>query len=70
MALLEIKNLRLDFVAEGRAARAVDGVSTRMEADETLCIAGESGCGKSVTAQSIAHATNAPRKSTKRGKVN
>ena len=33
--------------------RAVDGLSLRVEAGKTLCIAGESGCGKSVTALSI-----------------
>ncbi len=33
--------------------RAVDGVSLRVAAGKTLCIAGESGCGKSVTALSI-----------------
>jgi oligopeptide/dipeptide ABC transporter ATP-binding protein len=33
--------------------RAVDGVSLRVERGQTLCIAGESGCGKSVTALSV-----------------
>ena len=33
--------------------RAVDGVSFEMKRGETLCIVGESGCGKSVTARSI-----------------
>jgi len=60
MALLEINNLQLDFITDGHAARAVDGVSIRMEAGETLCIVGESGCGKSVTAQSIARLVPAP----------
>jgi len=60
MALLEIKNLQLDFVTDGHAARAVDGVSIRMDAGETLCIVGESGCGKSVTAQSIARLVPTP----------
>ena len=60
MALLEINNLQLDFVTDGHAARAVDGVSIHLEAGETLCIVGESGCGKSVTAQSIARLVPAP----------
>src|SRR5690242_4350594 len=60
MALLEIKNLRLDFVTDGHSALAVDGVSLYVEAGETLCIVGESGCGKSVTAQSIARLVPAP----------
>ena len=60
MPLLEIKNLRLDFVADGHAARAVDGVSLHIEAGETLCVVGESGCGKSVTAQSIVRLVPSP----------
>jgi oligopeptide/dipeptide ABC transporter ATP-binding protein len=60
MPLLEIKNLQLDFVFDGQAARAVDGVSLSLAAGETLCVVGESGCGKSVTAQSIAHLVPVP----------
>ena len=60
MPLLEIKNLQLDFITDGHASRAVDGVSRRMETGETLCLVGESGCGKSVTAQSIARLVPTP----------
>ena len=60
MALLEIKNLQLDFVTDGHAARAVEGVSLHIDAGETLCVVGESGCGKSVTAQSIARLVPTP----------
>jgi oligopeptide/dipeptide ABC transporter ATP-binding protein len=60
MALLEIKNLRLDFVANEGSARAVDGVSLHLEPGETLCLVGESGCGKSVTALSIARLVPTP----------
>ncbi|TAL06655.1 MAG: ABC transporter ATP-binding protein [Verrucomicrobia bacterium] len=60
MPLLEIKNLQLDFETDGHAARAVDGVSLHLEAGETLCLVGESGCGKSVTAQSIARLVPTP----------
>jgi len=60
MTLLEIKNLQLDFVTDGSAARAVDGVSLQLAAGEALCLVGESGCGKSVTAQSIARLVPTP----------
>ena len=60
MALLEIKNLQLDFVTDEGSARAVDGVSLLLEPGETLCLVGESGCGKSVTAQSIARLVPTP----------
>jgi oligopeptide/dipeptide ABC transporter ATP-binding protein len=60
MPLLEIKNLQLDFVSHDGSARAVDGVSLALAAGETVCLVGESGCGKSVTAQSIARLVPAP----------
>src|SRR6478609_4451888 len=60
MALLEIKNLQLDFVSHDGSARAVDGVSLSLAAGETLCVVGESGCGKSVTAQSISRLVPTP----------
>ncbi len=60
MPLLEIKNLQLDFVTDGMAARAVNGVSLQVAAGETVCLVGESGCGKSVTAQSIARLVPTP----------
>lgn len=60
MALLEINDLKLEFGAPDKPLRAVDGVSFRMEAGETVCLVGESGCGKSVTALSIARLVPAP----------
>jgi peptide/nickel transport system ATP-binding protein len=58
--LVEIKNLKLDFLAGDRALRAVDDVSLTINAGETACLVGESGCGKSVTALSIARLVPAP----------
>ena len=58
--LLEIKSLQLDFVTDGQALRAVDDVSFAIDAGETLCLVGESGCGKSVTALSIARLVATP----------
>ena len=52
-ALLEVRDLRTTFAVDGGELRAVDGVSFALEAGRTLCIVGESGCGKSVTAMSI-----------------
>jgi peptide/nickel transport system ATP-binding protein len=51
--LLEIRELRTCFEVEGRRSWAVDGVSLAVRAGETLCVVGESGCGKSVTALSV-----------------
>src|SRR5438128_188388 len=58
--LLEIKNLKLDFLSGDAALRAVDDVSLRLDAGETVCLVGESGCGKSVTALSIARLVPTP----------
>ena len=51
--LLEIDSLRVSFATARGEARAVDGVSLSVRAGETLCVVGESGCGKSVTALSV-----------------
>jgi peptide/nickel transport system ATP-binding protein len=51
--LLEIKNLKTYFFLQEGIVRAVDGVSLQIPRGRTLGIIGESGCGKSVTAQSI-----------------
>ncbi len=60
MPLLEIKDLKLDFGARAEALRAVDGVSLTIGAGETVCLVGESGCGKTVTALSIARLVPTP----------
>lgn len=51
--LLEVKNLHVSFDTYGGRVHAVRGVNVTLEKGETLAIVGESGCGKSVTAQSI-----------------
>ena len=51
--LLTIHNLRTHFQVRQGTVRAVDGISLSVVQGQTLAIVGESGCGKSVTAQSI-----------------
>ncbi len=51
--LLEIKGLKTHFATDDGIVRAVDGVDITINKGETLCVVGESGCGKTVTAMSI-----------------
>ena len=53
MPLLCVEDLTVHFEADGRVARAVDGVDFSIEENRILGLVGESGCGKSVTALSI-----------------
>lgn len=58
--LLEIEHLRLEFRSGDAQLPAVDDLSLSLAARETLCLVGESGCGKSVTALSIARLLPSP----------
>src|SRR6476469_1852221 len=51
--LLEIKGLKTHFSTDDGMLQAVDGVDISINKGETLCVVGESGCGKTVTAMSI-----------------
>ena len=53
MALLEIKGLKTHFKTDDGWLHAVDGVDMAVDAGQTLCVVGESGCGKSVTAKTV-----------------
>ena len=53
MALLDIKGLKTHFNTDAGVLQAVDGVDISIKRGETLCVVGESGCGKTVTAMSI-----------------
>ncbi len=58
--ILDIRDLRTWFKTDEGMVRAVDGVSMRIAAGETLAVVGESGCGKSVTAKSVLHLLDMP----------
>jgi len=53
MALLEIRGLKTHFLTDDGWLHAVDGVDIAVEAGQTVCVVGESGCGKSVTAKTV-----------------
>ncbi|MGL4741551.1 MAG: ABC transporter ATP-binding protein [Sarcina sp.] len=51
--LVEFKNLQTYFYTGDGIVKAVDDVSFNIKEGETVCVVGESGCGKSVTAMSL-----------------
>jgi len=51
--LLDVRDLSVEFAGPNGAVRVIDKLSFDLRAGETLCIAGESGSGKSVTALSL-----------------
>ncbi|MGG2482871.1 ABC transporter ATP-binding protein [Brevibacillus borstelensis] len=52
-ALLTIDHLQTHFFTPSGVVKAVNDISLRVREGETVCIVGESGCGKSVTAMSV-----------------
>lgn len=60
MPLLEVKDLRVGFPANGRMVEVVRGVSFTLEPGEALGLVGESGSGKSQTALAILRLLKAP----------
>jgi peptide/nickel transport system ATP-binding protein/oligopeptide transport system ATP-binding protein len=62
MPLLDVRNLKTYFYTEDGVVRAVDGVDFSIEAEKTLGVVGESGCGKSVTARAIMGLIQSPGK--------
>lgn len=67
--LLEVKDLRVSFETYAGEVQAVRGVSFDLDEGETLAIVGESGCGKSVTSQSLMRLVPTPPGRYKSGEV-
>ena len=58
--LLRVENLKVHFQTDGGIVQAVDGISFSVPENQTVCLVGESGCGKSVTAHSILRLVPSP----------
>ncbi|MEU6810247.1 ABC transporter ATP-binding protein [Streptomyces sp. NPDC046831] len=58
--LLDVRDLRVEFRTREGVAHAVNGVTYHVDAGETLAVLGESGSGKSVTAQAVMGILDAP----------
>jgi peptide/nickel transport system ATP-binding protein len=59
-ALVEVRDLTVDYVGDSGIARAVNGISFDIGRGEALGLAGESGCGKSTVAFALARLTRLP----------
>jgi len=51
--LLKVQDLRVEFSSRRGNAMVLNGVEFEIRANETLCLVGESGCGKSMTALAL-----------------
>src|ERR671931_1672560 len=58
--LLEVEDLFVEFHTRDGVAKVLNGVSYHVNAGETLAVLGESGSGKSVTAQAIMGTLDTP----------
>ncbi|MBV1819973.1 ABC transporter ATP-binding protein, partial [Bacteroidales bacterium MSK.15.36] len=67
--LLEVKDLHVSFDTYAGEVKAVRGVNFHVNRGETLAIVGESGCGKSVTAQTIMQLIPMPPGKIKKGSI-
>ena len=67
--LLALHDLKVFFHGDGKVARAVDGVSYEVKEGETVCLVGESGCGKTVSALAILGLVPQPPGEIRGGKI-
>jgi oligopeptide/dipeptide ABC transporter ATP-binding protein len=67
--LLELRDLFVEFHTRDGIARVINGVSYHVDAGETLAVLGESGSGKSVTAQAIMGILDIPPARVRSGQI-
>lgn len=67
--ILEFKNLKTHFYTESGVVKAVNDVSFSIREGETVCVVGESGCGKSITAMSAMRLIASPPGKIEGGEV-
>ena len=67
--IVKVEALKVTFRSQGRIVHAVNDVTFDLKRGETLCLVGESGCGKSVTAMSIMRLLPHPPASLDYGRI-
>lgn len=68
-SLIEINHLSTYFESGAGTVKAVDDISFRVREGETVCVVGESGCGKSITAMSIMGLVDGPHGKVVNGRI-
>ena len=58
--ILQIRQLKTYFFTRQGVVKAVDGISFNLRKEESLCLVGESGCGKTATALSVLRLIDSP----------
>ncbi|RSS80176.1 ABC transporter ATP-binding protein [Streptomyces sp. WAC06614] len=67
--VLEVRDLHVEFKTREGIVRAVNGVNYSVRSGETLAVLGESGSGKSVTAQAIMGILDSPPGRVSKGEI-
>ena len=67
--LLTVEDLRVEFQTRRGKALVLNGVDFEIRAGETLCVVGESGCGKSMTALALLRLIPSPPGRISSGRV-
>ena len=67
--LLKVEDLRVEFRTRRGAAMVLNGVDFEIHPGETLCVVGESGCGKSMTALALLRLIPSPPGRIRSGRV-
>ncbi len=67
--IVEIEDLKTNFYTKSGVVYALDGVNLKIRKGETLGLVGESGCGKSVTANSIMRLVPSPPGKVEGGRI-
>ncbi|MGI9026424.1 MAG: ABC transporter ATP-binding protein [Burkholderiaceae bacterium] len=68
-SLLQVQDLRVEFKTRRGKALVLNGVDFEIHAGETLCVVGESGCGKSMTALALLRLIPSPPGRIRSGRV-
>jgi peptide/nickel transport system ATP-binding protein len=67
--IIEIKDLYVNFYTQAGVVKAIDGVSFKIKRGENFGLVGETGCGKSVTANTILRLIPTPPGKIERGNI-